>query len=157
MRTQDKKLEFQVVHWVIRFVKKFHLSEIERERYKRFNDDELVIISHLEQAATDLRVANPELIEQAKQILSESPFVPEGASFRRDFLACVELLLIEAKARQKNPALYDFLYSGTLWYFHNRDRLPKEVVREIDYYLISLDFKGFYLNREEVKKMFRQS
>jgi len=99
----------------------------------RFSDNELVIISHLEQAATDLRCANPELIEQAKQILAKSSYVPED--FKRYLLACVELLLIEVMARRKNPALYDFLYSGTLWYFHNRYKLPDELVKEIEAYL----------------------
>jgi len=70
-------------------------------------------------------------------------------------LALIELLLIEAKQRQKNPALYDSLYQGgTLWYYYNRDRLPNEVVQEIDHYLA---YDGFYLNPEESEKLFRQS
>ena len=133
---QDKNLPFQLIHRFINFVKLTHRSESEREsRNMKFSDNELVIILHLEQAATDLRCAKPELIEQAKKILSESPFVPEVADFKRHLLACVELLLIEVKARQKNPELYDSLYQGTLWYFHNRDKLPKEVVGEIELYL----------------------
>ncbi len=128
---KGKKLPFQIIHRFIHFVKLTHRSESAR----KFTDDELVIILHLEQAATDLRVANPELILQAKKILSESPFVPEVSDFKRYLLACVELLLIEVRARQKNPELYDSLYQGTLWYFHNRDKLPKEVVGEIELYL----------------------
>ena len=131
---KGKKLPFQIVHRFIHFVKLTHRSESVKK--SRFTDNELVILSHLEQAATDLRVANPELILQAKKILSESPFVPEVADFKRHLLACVELLLIEASQRQKNPAVYDFLYNdGEMWYFHNRSELPKEVVREIELYL----------------------
>jgi len=133
---QDKNLPFQLIHRFINFVKLTHRSESEREsRNMKFSDNELVIILHLEKAATDLRCANPELLEQAKQILSDSPFVPKVSDFKRHLLACVELLLIEVKARQKNPELYDPLYQGTLWYFHNRDKLPKEVVGEIELYL----------------------
>jgi hypothetical protein len=133
---KGKKLPFQLIHRFIDFVKLTHRSESARESSNiMFSDNELVIISHLEQAATDLRCANPELIEQAKQILAKSSFVSEVSDFKRHLLACVELLLIEAKERQKNPAIYDSLYQGTLWYFHNRDELPKEVVREIELYL----------------------
>jgi hypothetical protein len=133
---QDKNLPFQLIHRFINFVKLTHRSESEREsRNMKFSDKELVIILHLEKAATDLRCANPELLEQAKQILAKSSFVSEVSDFKRHLLACVELLLIEVKARQKNPELYDPLYQGTLWYFHNRDKLPKEVVGEIELYL----------------------
>jgi hypothetical protein len=114
-----------------------------------FSDDELLIISHLEQAATDLRCANPEIISQAKKILSESPFVPKVSNYKRHLLACVELLLIEVKARQKNPALYDFLYQGTLWYYHNHSELPKEVVGEIAEYLA---YGNLYESPEKAKK-----
>jgi len=131
---KGKKLPFQLINRFIHFVKLTHRSESVKK--SRFTDDELVILSHLEQAATDLRVANPELILQAKKILSESPFVPEVRNYKRYLLACVELLLIEASQRQKNPAVYDFLYNdGEMWYFHNRSELPKEVVREIELYL----------------------
>jgi hypothetical protein len=110
---QDKNLPFQIMHRFIHFVKLTHRSESARESSKvKFSDNELVIISHLEQAATDLRCANPELISQAKQIISESSFVPEVSDSKRFLLACIELLLIEVKARQKNPALYDFLYQA---------------------------------------------
>ena len=137
MQTQDKKLPFVLILFFIDSAKPAHRRESERKSSNiMFSDDELVIIAHLEQAATDLRCANPELLEQAKRILAESPYVPSD-SFRRSLLASTELLLIEVRARQKNPALYDFLYSDTLWYFHNRDRLPYEVVKEIDHYLIS--------------------
>jgi hypothetical protein len=151
MQTKNKKSPFQIVHWFIASVKQTHRSEIALKSCNmRFNDDELVIISHLEQAATDLRCANPELIEQAKQILAKSPYVPESAGFKQCLLALIELLLIEAKVRQKNLALYDFLYNdGELWYFHNRDRLPNEVVIEIDHYLT---YDGFYLSPEETQK-----
>ena len=120
-----------------------------------FSDDELLIISHLEQAATDLRTANPELIEQAKKILSESPFVPKVSNYKRHLLACVELLVIEVRARLKNPALYDFLYNeGELWFYHNRDKLPKEVVQEIAEYLT---YGAPYLSLEEAQKSRRIS
>jgi hypothetical protein len=133
---EDKNLPFQIVHRFIALVRLTHRSESARKSSNiMFSDDELVIISHLEQAATDLRCANPEIISQAKKILSESAFVPKLADYKRHLLACVELLLIEAKARQKNPALYDFLYQGTLWYYHNHSELPKEVVQEIAEYL----------------------
>jgi len=136
MRPQDKNLPFQIVHRFIALVRLTHRSESARKSSNiMFSDDELLIISHLEQAATDLRCANPEIISQAKQILSESPFVPKVSDFKRHLLACLELLLIEAKARQKNPALYDFLYQGTLWYYHNHSELPKEIVGEIAEYL----------------------
>ena len=137
MQTQDKKLPFELILFFINFVKLTHRRESERKSSNiMFSDDELVIIAHLEQAVADLRCTNPELLEQAKRILAESPYVPSDC-FRRSLLASTELLLIEVRARQKNPALYDFLYSDTLWYFHNRDRLPYEVVKEIDHYLIS--------------------
>jgi len=134
---QDKKLPFQFIHRFTHLVKQAHRSENVRESSNMsFSDDELVIISHLEQAATDLRLANPELIEQAKQILAKSSFVPEVSDGKRYLLACVELLLVEVRARQKNPALYDFLHNeGELWYYHNRDKLPNEVVKEIADYL----------------------
>jgi hypothetical protein len=133
---QDKKLPFQLIHRFIHFVKMTHCSESARESSKvLFSDNELVIILHLEQAATDLRCANPELIAQAKKILSESSFVPEVSECKRYLLACIELLLIEVRARQKNPALYDFLHSHTLWYYCNRDKLPEEAVKEIELYL----------------------
>jgi len=134
---QNNNLPFQIIHRFIDFVKLTHRSESARESSNiMFSDDELVIISHLEQAATDLRCANPELISQAKEILAKSAFVPEVSDSKRYLLACVELLLVEAKARQKNPALYEFLHNeGELWYFHNRDELPKEVVQEIELYL----------------------
>jgi hypothetical protein len=81
--------------------------------------------------------------------------VPESADFKQCLLALIELLLIEAKQRQKNPALYDSLYQGgTLWYYYNRDRLPNEVVQEIDYYLA---YDGFYLNPEETQKKKKKS
>ena len=153
---KDNNLPFQLIHRFINFVKLTHRSESARESGNmKFRDDELVIISHLESAATDLRCANPELISQAKEILSKSAFVPESADFKRCLLALIELLLIEAKQRQKNPALYDSLYQGgTLWYYYNRDRLPNEVVQEIDHYLA---YDGFYLSPEESEKLFRQS
>ena len=156
MKTQDKKSPFQLIHRVISPIKQTHRSESARESSDIFSDEELVIVLHLEAAATDLRCAKPELIAQAKKILFKFYYVPEGADFRRCLLACIELLLIEAKQRQKNPALYDSLYLGTLWYFHNRDRLPNEVVKEIDYYLA---YDGFYLSPEDAKKadeMFEQ-
>jgi len=150
MQTQDKGLPFQIIHRFIALVRLTHRSESARKSSNiMFSDDELVIISHLEQAATDLRCANPELIEQAKKILSESPFVPKVSNYKRHLLACVELLLIEVKARQKNPALYDFLYQGTLWYYHNHSELPKEVVGEIQHYLT---FGNPYLTPEEEQK-----
>ena len=142
MKTQDKKSPFQLIHRVISPIKRTHRSESARES-SVFSDEELVIVLHLEAAATDLRCAKPELIAQAKKILFKFYYVPEGADFKRCLLACIELLLIEARARQKNPALYDSLYQGTLWYFHNRDRLPNEVVQEIDHYLA---YDGFYLS-----------
>ncbi len=147
---QDKNLPFQIVHRFIALVRLTHRSESARKSSNiMFSDDELLIISHLEQAATDLRCANPELIEQAKQILSDSPFVPEVSNYKRHLLACVELLLIEAKARQKNPALYDFLYPGTLWYYHNHSELPKEVVGEIAEYLA---YGNPYESHEDAQK-----
>jgi len=147
---QDKNLPFQIVHRFIALVRLTHRSESARKSSNiMFSDDELVIISHLEQAANDLRCANPELIEQAKQILSESPFVPEVSDFKRHLLASVELLLIEAKARLKNPALYDFLYQGTLWYFHNHSELPNEIVKEIAEYLA---YGNPYESNEEAQK-----
>jgi len=150
MQTQDKGLPFQIIHRFIALVRLTHRRESARKSSNiMFSDDELVIILHLEQAATDLRVANPELIEQAKKILSESPFVPKVSDFKRHLLACVELLLIEAKARQKNPALYDFLYQGTLWYYHNHSELPKEVVGEIAEYLA---YGNLYESPEKAQK-----
>ena len=150
MQTQDKKLPFQIIHRFVNFLRLTHRSESARESSNiMFSDGELVIISHLEQAATDLRTAKPELIWLAKKILSDSPFVPEVSNYKRHLLACVELLLIEAKARQKNPALYDFLYQGTLWYFHNRDKLSNELVGEIQHYLT---FGNPYLTPEEEQK-----
>jgi len=147
---QDKNLPFQIVHRFIALVRLTHRSESARKSSNMtFSDDELVIISHLEQAATDLRCANPEIISQAKQILSKSPFVPEVSNYKRHLLACVELLLIEAKARQKNPALYDFLYQGTLWYYHNHSELPKEVVGEIAEYLA---YGNLYESPEKAQK-----
>ena len=147
---QDKNLPFQIIHRFIHFVKLTHCSESARESGNmKFRDDELVIISHLEQAATDLRCANPEMISQAKKILSESAFVPEVSDSKRYLLACIELLLIEVRARQKNPALYDFLYSHTLWYYCNRDKLPKEVVKEIADYLA---YGNPYQSPEDAKK-----
>jgi hypothetical protein len=156
MQPKDKKSPFQIVRQFIDFVKMTHRSERARESSDMFSDDELVIVLHLEAAATDLRFAKPELLTKAKEILSKSAFVPESADFKQCLLALIELLLIEAKQRQKNPALYDSLYLGTLWYFHNRDRLPNEVVKEIDYYLA---YDGFYLSPEDAKKadeMFEQ-
>jgi len=150
MQTQDKGLPFQIIHRFIALVRLTHRSESARKSSNiMFSDDELVIISHLEQAATDLRCANPELIEQAKKILSESPFVPKVSNYKRHLLACVELLLIEVKARQKNPALYDFLYQGTLWYYHNHSELPKEVVGEIAEYLA---YGNLYESPEKAQK-----
>jgi len=148
---QDKNLPFQIVHRFIALVRLTHRSESARKSSNiMFSDDELLIISHLEQAATDLRTANPELIEQAKKILSESPFVPKVSNYKRHLLACVELLLIEVRARLKNPALYDFLYNeGELWFYHNRDKLPKEVVQEIAEYLT---YGAPYLSLEEAQK-----
>jgi len=147
---QDKNLPFQIVHRFIALVRLTHRSESARKSSNiMFNDDELLIISHLEQAATDLRCANPEIISQAKKILSESPFVPKVSDFKRHLLACLELLLIEVRARLKNPALYDFLYSGTLWFFHNRSELPNELVQEIQHYL---SFGNPYLSPEEAQK-----
>jgi len=150
MQTKDKKLPFQIIHRFINFVRLTHRSESARESSNiMFSDDELVIISHLETAATDLRRANPELIEQAKKILSESSFVSVSDS-KQYLLSCIELLLIEAKARQENPALYDFLFNeGELWYFHNRDKLPNELVQEIQHYLT---FGNPYLSPEEEQK-----
>jgi hypothetical protein len=146
---KGKKLPFQLINRFIHFVKLTHRSESVKK--SRFTDDELVILSHLEQAATDLRVANPELILQAKKILSESPFVPEVRNYKRYLLACLELLLIEASQRQKNPAVYDFLYNdGEMWYFHNRSELPKEVVREIELYLA---FGAPYRTLEEEQEL----
>ena len=157
MKTQDKKLPFQIIRRFIDSVRQTHRSERARESSDMFSDDELVIVLHLEAAATDLRFAKPELLTKAKEILTKSPYVPESADFKQCLLALIELLLIEAKQRQKNPALYDFLYQGgTLWYYYNRDRLPKEVVQEIDYYLA---YDGFYLSPEDAKKadeMFEQ-
>jgi hypothetical protein len=149
MQPQDKNLPFQLIHRFIHFVKVTHRSESARESSNMFSDDELVIISHLEQAATDLRCANPELISQAKEILSKSAFVPEVSDSKRFLLASIELLLIEVMARQKNPELYDFLYSGTLWFFHNRDKLPNEVVKEIADYLV---YGNPYQSPEEAQK-----
>jgi len=147
---QDKNLPFQIVHRFIALVRLTHRSESARKSSNiMFSDDELLIISHLEQAATDLRCANPELIAQAKQILSDSPFVPEVSNYKRHLLACLELLLIEVRARQKNPALYDFLYSGTLWFFHNRSELPNEITKEIAEYLT---YGNPYLSNEEAQK-----
>jgi len=145
MQPQDKNLPFQLIHRFIHFVKLTHRSQSVR----KFTNDELVIISHLEQAATDLRRANPELIEQAKKILSESSFVPEVSDSKRYLLACIELLLIEVRARQENPALYDFLYQDTLWFFHNRDKLPDELVKEIADYLA---YGNPYQSPEDAKK-----
>jgi len=146
MQPQDKNLPFQLIHRFIHFVKLTHRSQSVR----KFTNDELVIISHLEQAATDLRCANPELILQAKKILSESPFVPEVRNYKRYLLACIELLLIEVRARQENPAVYDFLFNdGEMWYFHNRSELPNELVQEIELYLAY----GFpYESIEEAQK-----
>jgi len=150
MQTQDKGLPFQIIHRFIALVRLTHRSESARKSSNiMFSDDELVIISHLEQAATDLRCANPEIISQAKKILSESPFVPKVSNYKRHLLACIELLLIEAKARQKNPALYDFLYQGTLWYYHNHSELPKEVVGEIAEYLA---YGNLYESPEKAQK-----
>ena len=150
MKTQDKKLPFQIIRRFIDSVRQTHRSERARESSDMFSDDELVIVLHLEAAATDLRFAKPELLTKAKEILTKSPYVPKSADFKRCLLALIELLLIEAKQRQKNPALYDFLYQGgTLWYYYNRDRLPNEVVQEIDYYLA---YDGFYLSPEDAKK-----
>ena len=147
---QDKNLPFQIVHRFIALVRRTHRSESARKSSNiMFSDDELLIISHLEQAATDLRCANPEIISQAKKILSESSFVSEVSDFKRHLLACLELLLIEVRARQKNPALYDFLYSGTLWFFHNRSELPNEIVQEIAEYLT---YGAPYLTPEEAQK-----
>jgi hypothetical protein len=146
---QDKNLPFQLIHRFIHFVKVTHRSESARESSNMFSDDELVIISHLEQAATDLRCANPELISQAKEILSKSAFVPEVSDSKRFLLASIELLLIEVRARQKNPEIYDFLYSGTLWFFYNRDKLPNEVVKEIADYLA---YGNPYQSPEDAKK-----
>jgi hypothetical protein len=146
---KDNNLPFQLIHRFINFVKLTHRSEYARKHSKvLFSDNELVIILHLEQAATDLRRAKPKLISQAKQIISESSFVPVSEC-KRYLLACIELLLIEAKARQKNPAIYDALYQGTLWYFHNRGELPKEVVKEIELYLA---FGKPYESPEEAQK-----
>jgi hypothetical protein len=149
---KGKNLPFQIVHRFIALVRLTHRSESARESSNmKFNDDELAIVLHLEQAATDLQCANPELILQAKQILSESPFVPEVSNYKRHLLACLELLLIEAKARQKNPALYDSLFNdGELWYFHNRDKLPKEVAKEIEHYLA---FGAPYRTLEEEQEL----
>jgi len=153
MKTQDKKLPFQIIRRFIKYdVMPRHRSESARELESRnmFSDNELAIISHLEQAATDLRCANPELIQQAKKILSESLFVSSVFLFKRFLFACVELLLIEATQRQKNPSVYDFLYNdGELWYFHNRSKLPKEVVQEIELYLAHGDP---YLSPEEYEE-----
>jgi len=150
MQPQDKNSPFQIIHRFIHFVRLTHRSESARESSNiMFSDNELVIISHLETAATDLRRANPELILQAKKILSESSFVPEVSDSKRFLLACVELLLIEVMARQKNPALYDFLYQGTLWFFHNREKLPNELVKEIAEYLT---YGNPYQSPEEAKK-----
>jgi hypothetical protein len=152
---KGKKLPFQLIHRFIALVRITHRSESVKK--SRFTDDELVIISHLEQAATDLRVANPELIAQAKQILSESPFVPEVRNYKRYLLACVELLLIEATQRQKNPAVYDFLFNdGELWYFHNRGKLRKEVVREIELYLASGSPYWTLEEEQELDKYFEE-
>jgi len=150
MQTQDKGLPFQIVHRFIALVRLTHRRESARKSSNiMFSDDELVIISHLEQAATDLRCANPELILQAKQILAKSSFVPKVSDFKRHLLACLELLLIEVRARLKNPALYDFLYPGTLWYYHNHSELPKEVVGEIAEYLA---YGNPYESNEEAQK-----
>jgi hypothetical protein len=150
---QDKKLPFQIIHRFIQLVKLTHRSQRVRKSSNMFNNDELVIISHLEQAATDLRCANPKVITQAKKILSESSFVPRR--FKRYLLGCLELLLIEVKARRKNPAVYDFLYNdGELWYFHNRSELPKEIVKETELHLIELylAFGNPYQSPEEAQK-----
>jgi hypothetical protein len=153
MQPQDKKLPFQLIHRFIHFVKLTHRSQSVRKSSNMFNNDELVIISHLEQAATDLRCAKPKVITQAKKILSESSFVPRR--FKRYLLGSLELLLIEVKARRKNPAVYDFLYNdGELWYFHNRSELPKEIVKETELYLIELylAFGNPYQSPEEEQK-----
>jgi len=147
---KGKKFPFQLIHRFIALVRQTHRSESARKSSNMFSDDELVIISHLETAATDLRCANPEIISQAKQILAKSSFVPEVSDFKRHLLACVELLLIEAKARQKNPAVYDSLYQGTLWYFHNRDKLSNELVQEIEHYLA---FGAPYRTLEEEQEL----
>jgi len=154
---QDKNLPFQIVHRFIALVRLTHRSESARKSSNMtFSDDELVIISHLEQAATDLRCANPEIISQAKQILSESPFVPKVSDFKRHLLACLELLLIEVRTRLKNPALYDFLYSGTLWFFHNRSELPNEIVQEIQHYLaFGAPYRTFE-EEQEAEKFFEE-
>jgi hypothetical protein len=149
MQPQDKNLPFQLIHRFIHFVKVTHRSESARESSNMFSDDELVIISHLEQAATDLRCANPELISQAKEILAKSAFVPEVSDSKRFLLASIELLLIEVRARQKNPEIYDFLYSGTLWFYYNRDKLPNEVVKDIADYLA---YGNPYQSPEEAQK-----
>jgi len=147
---QDKNSPFQIIHRFTALVRRTHRSEsVRKSSDMMFSDDELVIISHLEQAATDLRCANPELILQAKEILAKSSFVPEVSDSKRYLLACVELLLIEVKARQKNPALYDFLFSGTLWFFHNRSELPDELGKEIADYLA---YGNPYQSPEDAKK-----
>ncbi len=136
MQTQNKK-PFQIIHRFIDSVKQRHRSESVRKsgNMNFFSDDELLVIAHLEQAATDLRCANIELIQRAKEILSQSPAVTSYGEFRRYLLGCVELLLVEATARQRNPALYDFLHHDRLWYFDNMDALPAKVRGEIAYYL----------------------
>jgi hypothetical protein len=157
MQPQDKNLPFQLIHRFIHFVKVTHRSESARKSSNMFSDDELVIISHLEQAATDLRCAKPKVISQAKEILSKSAFVPEVSDSKRFLLASIELLLIEVRARQKNPALYDFLYSGTLWFFHNRDELPNEVVKEIADYLAMETPTRALRKRKNQKKSLKKS
>jgi hypothetical protein len=149
MQPQDKKLPFQLIHRFIHFVKLTHCSESARESSNMFRDNELAIILHLEQAATDLRRAKPKVISQAKEILAKSAFVPEVSNCKRYLLACVELLLIEARARQKNPVIYDSLYQGRLWYYCNRDKLPEEAVKEIELYLA---FGNPYESIEEAQK-----
>ncbi len=144
MQTKDKK-PFSIILRFIDFVKQTHRSESTR----LFNDAELVVISHLEQAATDLRQANIKVIQRAKKIIAQSSFVPETAECRRFLLAAIELLLIEARARQRNPTLYDFLYRDTLWFYHNRNELPNEIAKEINDYLA---YGSPYQSPEEAQK-----
>ena len=81
MRTQDKNLPFQIVHRFIALVRLTHRSESARKSSNiMFSDDELVIISHLEQAATDLRCANPESDENRNFVAP----LPRAISFTTD-------------------------------------------------------------------------
>ena len=162
MRTQDKKSSqdekpFQIIHRFIASVKEAHRFESVRKsgNMNFFSDDELLVIAHLEQAANDVRHANIKLIQRAKKIISKSSFmpVPGNPYYKRFLLGAIELLLIEAKIRKRNPALYDFLYHDTLWYFDNKDKIPVKIKNEIDIYLT----EGFpYETPDDDRKLYEE-